>query len=175
MDTMSVQWITSADLLHHHQTNSRGGYMSEVNETVPETTKKTRFTINQALKSITDRVESYVTVFDEEKTRARYAAMKPSLDPALIEQCIASQKKSASVKLTGTEHDALEAETYSIVTTFYSEQEKERKRDTLPSVLEPLALAKADARTIFFAVESFIAEQAKRKVDAASAVKAATK
>lgn len=138
-------------------------------------TKRTRFTVNQALQHILDRIESYVSPWNEEAARARYTAMKPALEPELIEAMIASQKAKATKKLTGSEHDALQAEAYAIVKAFYAEEAKTRERVTLPSILEPLMASGAGETEVFFAIEGFVSDQAKKKAEALKKAAAASK
>jgi len=137
--------------------------------------KKTRATVNKALAAQLSVIEGYIVPYDEAAHRARLSAPSLGLPPEVVEAAVASKRKLAASKVTAQDREKLSAEVFSIVKAFYAEEAKTRERITLPSILEPLMASGADANSVLFAVESFVADGAKRQAEAAAKGAAATK
>jgi hypothetical protein len=134
--------------------------------------KKTRATVNKALSAQLGVIEGYIVPYDEAAHRARLSSPSLGLPAEVIEAAVASKRKLAASKVTAADRETLAAEVFGIVKGFYAEEAKTRERITLPSILEPLMASGADANAVLFAVESFVADAAKRQAEAASKVAA---
>lgn len=128
-------------------------------------TKKTRFTINQALEAVLSFIEGYIVPFDEEKMTKRLTAMNVGTAEEIAE-IVARKKARIESKVNLAEVDAKKTEAFAIFKTFYEEEAKHRERITLPSILEPLAAKGTDENELWFALEKFVSDAEERKAEA---------